>query len=300
MALRITIREAGDVTILDLDGRIVLGEESNTLKLEIKKILDQKKRKIIINFGDVTFIDSSGNGAVVSAHLTARTRGADLKFCHLGKGLQDLWQINRLLTVFDIYDTEANALRAFASFGAPRLYCRCPLCAQQTAPSLLRGSQWAPQSCSNAACGAHFSIEYSPRPHELASIKELCFETYENESFIVRPGVPFICQIVGRLDLFSSSALQKCWLTLPLPRRLVFDLHRATDRSEAGRAALTALLGNKDGGSKVTASLEGLHPSQVMAFPDSGPFYQRMADALKALGDISDTPLWRVPITEKP
>jgi anti-sigma B factor antagonist len=289
MALRFSASAVSDVTILRLDGRIVLGEESRALRATIRNLLGENRRKIILNLNDISFIDSAGNGEMVAAHHSVRSQGAFLKLCHLSRKLSEVWQLNKLLTVFDVYSTEADALK---SFDFHPVYCLCSVCGERCGPSLLRGALWAQQTCSNPACGARLTLGVRLSPSGFAPIAKLTFQTYKKEFLEIEAGAPFTCRICGRLDLFSSSALQKCWLALPSPRRVVFDMQHTTEISDAGRASLMALLATKEDCSKATVSQEGLSPERIAAFPDAAPFYRRMADALKALGDVSDTPCW--------
>src|SRR5947209_5483011 len=105
MALKIHNVEVDGVTVLGLDGRIVLGEESNALREQVKALLAGGKTKIVLNMDRVTYIDSSGLGALVSAHHSATTQGASLKLSNLGSKFQEILQVTRLLTVFDVYPT---------------------------------------------------------------------------------------------------------------------------------------------------------------------------------------------------
>jgi anti-sigma B factor antagonist len=114
MALKITTREVDGVAIVALDGRIVLGEETSALREKIKGLIAEGKTRIVLNVQNVTQIDSSGLGALVAAHHSAITRGASLRLCHLGARFKELLQITKLLTVFDVYDTEADAVHSFA------------------------------------------------------------------------------------------------------------------------------------------------------------------------------------------
>ena len=295
MGLKISVSEVGDVTILRLDGRIVIGEESRSFRQTVQGLVDNHKRKIILNLADVKFLDSGGNGDLVCVYHSIRSHGGLLKLCHVSGKFQEVLQIQKLLTVYDVYPTEADALQAF---GLPSRYCLCPACGESCGPSLVFGSNSAVQTCVNPACKAQLAIDYSRSPKDLAPITRLTFQTYERESFDTEAGAPFRCHIVGRLDLFSSSALQKSWLAIPSPRRVVFDLSRVTEINEAGRAALMTLLAHEEQGSKATASLEGLKPGQTAPFPKGAPFFARMADAVKALGDVSDTPCWLARISE--
>lgn len=114
MALKMTNREVDGVSVVALDGRIVLGEESNALREKMKSMIAEGKKKIVLNMGNITFIDSAGLGTLVAAHHSAKSQGASLKLAHLGSKFQEVLQITKLLTVFDVYNTEAEAVSSFA------------------------------------------------------------------------------------------------------------------------------------------------------------------------------------------
>jgi anti-sigma B factor antagonist len=114
MALRLASHTAQGVTIIDCSGRIVFGEEAGELRELVKKILAENSR-VILNLADVSYIDSGGIGTLVSLFTTARNAGGDIKLLHLTKRVGDLLQITKLITVFESYDDEQAALRAFAS-----------------------------------------------------------------------------------------------------------------------------------------------------------------------------------------
>ena len=114
MALKITTREVDGVTVAALDGRIVLGEESNALREKIKSLVADGKKKIVLNMDNITFIDSAGLGTLVAAHHSAKAQGAGLKLCHLGTKFQEVLQITKLMTIFDVYNTEAEAVASFS------------------------------------------------------------------------------------------------------------------------------------------------------------------------------------------
>ncbi len=113
MALKITNREVDGVSILALDGRIVLGEESNALRERVKSLLANNNKEIVLNMDNVTYIDSAGLGTLVAAHHSARSQNASLKLSNLGSKFQEVLQVTRLLTVFDVYDSEAAAVQSF-------------------------------------------------------------------------------------------------------------------------------------------------------------------------------------------
>jgi anti-sigma B factor antagonist len=113
VALKITNREVDGVSIVQLEGRIVLGEESNALRERVKNLLAANKKNIMLNMDNVTYIDSSGLGALVAAHHSARAQNASLKLSNLGSKFQELLQVTKLLTVFEVYDSETAAVRSF-------------------------------------------------------------------------------------------------------------------------------------------------------------------------------------------
>jgi anti-sigma B factor antagonist len=113
VALNVATRENKGVTILDLSGKIVLGEESKALRSRIKQLLAEGKKKILVNLGEISFIDSTGVGTLVSAYTSARSQGGELKLNNLTKRFQEVLQVTRLLTVFDVYDNEAEAVAKF-------------------------------------------------------------------------------------------------------------------------------------------------------------------------------------------
>ena len=111
--LNIKDRQAGDVTILDLSGKITIGEGSVQLREAVRKLLDEGKKKILLNLGDVSYVDSSGIGELVSSYTTTNNQGGQLKLLNLTKKIQDLLMITKLLTVFETHDSEETAVSSF-------------------------------------------------------------------------------------------------------------------------------------------------------------------------------------------
>jgi anti-sigma B factor antagonist len=114
VSMKASTRQVDGVTIVDLSGRITLGEGSVVLRDTIKDLLSKGQKKILLNLGDVSYIDSSGIGELVSAFTSVRNQGGELKLLHLTKKVHDLLQITKLYTVFDVKDDEAQAVGAFA------------------------------------------------------------------------------------------------------------------------------------------------------------------------------------------
>lgn len=111
--LNINERHAGDVTVLDMDGKITIGEGSVALRVAVRHLLEEGKVRILLNLGGVSYIDSSGIGELVSSYTAIGTQDGQLKLVNLTQKLQDLLTITKLLTVFDVYDNEAEALSSF-------------------------------------------------------------------------------------------------------------------------------------------------------------------------------------------
>ena len=113
MAIRTTTRNSGAVTLVDVSGRITLGEGSAALRRLLGELVGQGRIKIVLNLADVEYIDSSGIGEMVSGYRTVTKAGGDLKLLHLTQKVHDLLQITRLFTVFDVHSDEAAALGSF-------------------------------------------------------------------------------------------------------------------------------------------------------------------------------------------
>lgn len=113
MDMKTSTRQTGDVTIVDISGRISLGEESAALRDLIRDLLQNSHRKIVLNLADVDYLDSSGLGTLVAAVSTARREGGDIKLANLTDRVDDLMEVTRLYTVFDVADDEASAIKSF-------------------------------------------------------------------------------------------------------------------------------------------------------------------------------------------
>jgi anti-sigma B factor antagonist len=113
VALAIASREVDGVTVVELSGRITLGEGSVQLRDTIRDLISKGQRHILLDLGEVSYIDSSGLGELVSAYTTARNQDATLKLLKLTKKVHDLLQLTKLYTVFDIFDDEASAIASF-------------------------------------------------------------------------------------------------------------------------------------------------------------------------------------------
>ena len=114
MSVKLSTRQVGDVTVLDANGRITLGEGASTFRDTIRDLAAKGNKKLLVNLSDVSYIDSSGIGEMVSSYTTVTNHGGQLKLLGLSKRVKDLLQITKLYTVFEVFDDEASAVRSFA------------------------------------------------------------------------------------------------------------------------------------------------------------------------------------------
>ena len=114
MSMKVSTRQVDGITIVDCSGRITLGEGSVVLRDTIDGLLGKGQKKILLNLGDVNYIDSSGIGELVSSYTTTRNQGGQLKLLNLTKKIQDLLSITKLLTVFETFDAERAALDSYS------------------------------------------------------------------------------------------------------------------------------------------------------------------------------------------
>ncbi|MGE0394141.1 MAG: STAS domain-containing protein [Vicinamibacterales bacterium] len=113
--MQIDERSAGDVTVLDLKGRMTMGEGDELLKDKVNSLILQGRKKLVLNLADVPYVDSAGLGEIVRTYTTVTKQGGNLKLANLTKRITDLLSITKLLTVFDTYDSEADAVRSFTT-----------------------------------------------------------------------------------------------------------------------------------------------------------------------------------------
>lgn len=113
MSMKATVRQVDSVTVIDISGRITLGEGCTQLRELIRGELVKNRKNVLLNLADVSYIDSSGIGELVTAYTTTSKQGGQLKLLNLTKKVQDLLQITKLLTVFDVHSDEAKAISSF-------------------------------------------------------------------------------------------------------------------------------------------------------------------------------------------
>lgn len=114
MSVKITTRQVGDVSVMDASGRITLGEGASSFRETLRELVTKGNKKLLLNLADVSYIDSSGIGELVSGFTTVTNQGGQLKLLNLTKRVRDLLQITKLYTVFEVFDDETAAVRSFS------------------------------------------------------------------------------------------------------------------------------------------------------------------------------------------
>lgn len=114
MSVKLSTRQVGNVTVVDVAGRITLGEGSSALRETLRDLVAKNQNKILLNLADVSYIDSSGIGELVSGYTTVTNTGGSLKLLNLNKRVKDLLQITKLYTVFEVHEDEAAAIRSYS------------------------------------------------------------------------------------------------------------------------------------------------------------------------------------------
>jgi anti-sigma B factor antagonist len=115
VALMLTSGEVDGVAVVWLDGRVVLGEETGALRDKVKSLIAEGQKKLVLNMNNVTLIDSAGLGALVAAYSSTKSGGASLRLCHLGTKFNELLQLTRLITIFEVYNTQEEAIKSFSN-----------------------------------------------------------------------------------------------------------------------------------------------------------------------------------------
>ena len=113
MQLKLAKRTVDGILAIECNGRIVFGDESALLRDEVKKAIAEGQKRIVLNLGEINYIDSGGLGTLVALHTTAHNAGGTIKLANLTKRVGDLMQVTKLLTVFDVHDSEYKALESF-------------------------------------------------------------------------------------------------------------------------------------------------------------------------------------------
>jgi anti-sigma B factor antagonist len=285
MALTITERQVGGVTLLDLSGRITLGEGSQVLRKTIARLVGAGHKKLVLNMEDVGYIDSSGFGELVSAYTTTRNCGGTLAMMSLREKTRDQLQITKLFTVFDIYENEAKALTAFDV----AIFARCPMCGHSSNPPFKSGDTGSKTlKCRKPGCEATFDVAFLGGMDSEFAVKSVRVSTYVGEYFEILSGHPISIRIVGRLDMFSSSAFKRVERILSGHKSVYVDLSRTVEVDADGRNALLSFIRDSKHNFRAVVSLEGLNESDSVSFEREPGCFPKTRNAVEALGPLAE------------
>lgn len=296
ISLEISEHVVNDVVIIEFHGPLIL-PTAMIFRAKIDELAAAGKLNIVFNLHDMPYYDSTGSGDLVSAWVRFNNIGASLKFCGVRRNVRNAFEIQKLSTIFDIYDSEADALGTFivpSSLGYPR-YFECPSCGSASRPGWRGEASRAPSEQACPKCDAHFVIKGRQNKQDPILITQLRVPTYEHEYFELVTGRPYVVRVVGRLSLFSASALDRVWEAIPLRRRVVFDLDFASTIDKPGLEALFAFLETKgkELDAKAVICLEGSKNEELRRdLPQAKDVYLDRETAIAALGDLSGSGAW--------
>ena len=218
----LTIKERiiGDVTILDLRGRVTLGEGTETLRARVKSTIESGRAKIILNVAGVPYVDSAGNGEIVAVYTLVSRSGGRLVMLDPSKRILDLWSITKIRSVFEIFDSERAAVQSFGSVGQT---WNCPIC---HARSPFASNDEHRQQCANCSAELMFD-EAQDKSLPRRKVQQISVPTYDGEAIILKTAWPHVISVEGRLDLFAAEAVMETWQAIPRPRKVVIRLSPA-------------------------------------------------------------------------
>ena len=225
--------------MLEIIGRVTLGEGSSALRDSVRELLARQKTRIVLDLSQVAFLDSSGIGELASAFTSVDNAGGKITLSHPRMRSMDIMTITKLKAAFEMTSSVEEALSGIQS---DRLMFLCSVIACETW-SPLRNAGTEDQMCTR--CGSQSKLVMTGGEENKSSVKidQVRIPTYQDEEVVVIPGQPRRVELHGRLDLFACNAAKKAVLTL---QAAVFDLTSATEITQGGCTALFELLTAND------------------------------------------------------
>jgi anti-sigma B factor antagonist len=285
--LIITETDVDNITILTLSGKITIGEGAVQLREWVREKTGTGRNKIIFNMSDVSYIDSSGLGELISSYTTIRRAGGKLWMCHLTKKIADLLSITKLLTVYELANSVEEALTYMDS---DRAFMSCPI--NYCLGRMFYNGPSASETYTCPNCAAQICLTEPPGKYSVP-VLYIDFPTYEGEYVRLIPGSPYLIEPVGRLDLFASKSLEKAWYTIKYQRRVIFGLGKTTELTSAGVQSLSRFCGYNDDSyfrHKSLISIEGLPENQLSILPSNLPIYKTQKAAEEELNKDASSP----------
>ena len=292
MSIKVKERFLDEVMIFEVTGRITLGEGAGHLRDLVRVSALRGDRWIVLDLGQVSYIDSSGMGELVSAGAVTANRGGILKLVNLTKRVKDLLQITKLYTFFDTFEDQATAVRSFR--GGLR-YVYCPLCLRfRTGPPTEEGVPWPAQTC--MLCDSEFVVD-SAACDDGVAVTRIKIRTYFDEYIKIQSGPHYVVTVQGRLNRFSCSFLRTAWHKLPVPRRVMLVLDEAAEVEDGAPAVageLLAELASSD--DRTVVVLEGAHIRMRDSFLPFVPTYTDEESAIAAMQSEPKAGAWCVAV----
>jgi anti-sigma B factor antagonist len=284
--LRIEELQIGDVTVLKLEGTVTTGEGNVVLRSAVRRVLEEGKRKIVLDYGGVARDDSSGRGELIASYTAVTRAGGRFVICNPTWTIREGLTITKLLTVFDTYDSVEDAVAALSGGG---VFASCPV---DSVPFLVAASgSPIPASVACPRCGTlctlkpGTAVDYGMPSAVAYKVVSFSIQTYEGEAVVVELGNPSVMEVVGRLDLFSFGVVEKAWYAIPWPRRVIFHLSRRSEVSAPGAAALLEFCHQEGYGGRAVILRTGRRPALRELLPAGHPVYASREAALKALAE---------------
>jgi anti-anti-sigma factor len=284
---RLEVRTVNRVKIVRLLGceRLNFEDELDALRNDLLGMLDEPC-DLVLNLTGMKYFSSILLSAIVRVRFQVARMGARMALCHLEPGVIEIFQATRTDSFFAAITTSEEA--ALAALEAPTpVYLSCPVnpCGGRTA--VPRGGMRNPEDfLSCPQCRAQFRVGPWPPtgpPPTIVTVLALRLMTYVGEHIDAIPGLPSFLSLSGRLDLFASEVLEKIWLNLPPPRRVVVDLRAATEVSDPGALALLRMCQDKD--NRAALLVDASKPEQARAL-SCGTVCQTRDEGIAALGDL--------------
>jgi len=297
MSFKINVRTCGEVNILELHGRLTLGEPGSILRNSVRSLIDAGSKKLLLNLIDLSYVDSSGLEALMDVFMKAKLAGGVLKMYYPTLNPRQLFKLTKLDSILlTKVDDETHAINEVSEIPERELRCSCPI---------YGCNGWAPVRTLEETefrciiCKSEFALSHPPRAEKQVPVKIVRLLNYLQDDIETRvsllSGPPFMIELVGRLELFSFNFLKKAWLGIQPPRKAIFELSHATHISDKGRQALLDLFSTV-GQDKAAILMEGWSRDDIEAFPPGSPIYEDRPAAVASLGDISSMPPWIVEI----
>ncbi len=285
-----------EVVILEIAGRITLGEGASYFRDLITRTVIRGDKWILADLSEVSYVDSSGIGELVSTFTTVYNAGGQLKLVNIVKRVRDLLQNTKLYTIFDVFEDQTAAIRSFR--GGLR-YTYCPLCLRfRTRPPTEAGGEWPPQTC--MLCDSEFVVNSGACADGRLAVTKIKIRTYLDEYLRIEPGPFYRVNFAGRLNRFSCSFLRNAWRALPSARRVIFVVDELTEVADSAPAALGELLADVcSGEDRAVVMLEGRQTRLLDSFLPFLPAYTDKESALRAMQGISEAGPWCVPVKEQ-